>query len=84
MSLTADEYRTAAKVAREEDPEGLKYTIESWEDLADRLGKRDLALNALGHKAYQLVQYGQAKLYTGEQLATYLVASGWIPPEALQ
>lgn len=84
MSLTADEYRTAAKVAEADGDPDLIAAAGEWKQEASRLDKQEQTLTALGRKATQLTQYTPAPLYVGERLEIHLVATGWTPPEELR
>ena len=75
-SLTAADYRAAARVARATDGQ---LSAKQCEDIADRLSARDDYAMKLGQLAVQ----GRGPLRNGASILQTLVADGWIIPEGL-
>lgn len=77
--FTADEYRTAAKLAREAQPN------DAAGDLADQWEARAKKLDAIQQHATELGFIGSADApyVRGPKLLVWLKEQGWTPPKGL-
>lgn len=78
---TAEDYRTAAKVAESSCDPDVAIMAEAWNAEADRLEERDQYLARLG--AVALDSRGGSFIFIGTRIVSKLIEDGWTSPEGL-